>query len=61
MIGREKYGTRPLVFIDDVTAAKSSRMYSEVYRSILSAQILPYSAKLIRFSVQMHNLSFLKK
>ena len=32
-------GTESLVLIDDVTAGRSSRMNSEVYRSILSAQI----------------------
>uniref|UniRef100_A0A3B5Q0B9 Transposase n=2 Tax=Xiphophorus maculatus TaxID=8083 RepID=A0A3B5Q0B9_XIPMA len=50
-------GTGSLVFIDDITADKSSRMNSEVYRDILSAQIQPNAAKLIgrRFTVQMDN------
>ncbi len=34
-------GTGSLVFIDDVTADKSSRMNSEVFRAILSAHIQP--------------------
>ncbi len=38
-------GTGSLVFIDDVTADKSSRMNSEVFRAILSAS---YSAKCFR-------------
>ncbi len=42
-------GTGLLVFIDDVTEDRSSRMNSEVYREILSAQILPNAAKLIGF------------
>ncbi len=37
-------GTGSLVFIDDVTADKSSRMNSEVFRAILSA----HSAKCFR-------------
>jgi len=50
-------GTGSLVFIDDVTKDRSSRMNSEVYRDILSAQIQPNAAKLIarRFTVQMDN------
>ena len=50
-------GTESLVFIDDVTADRSSRMNSEVYRALLSAQIQPNVAKLIRgcFTVQMDN------
>ena len=32
-------GTGSLVFIDDVTANKNSRMNSEVFRAILSAHI----------------------
>ncbi|MEE6496291.1 hypothetical protein FKM82_002289 [Ascaphus truei] len=49
--------TGSLVFIDDVTEDRSSRMISEVYRDILSAQIQPNSAKLIgrRFTCQMDN------
>ena len=48
-------GTESLVFIDDVTADRSSRMNSEVYRALLSAQIQPNVAKLIRgcFTVKM--------
>ncbi|MEE6525044.1 hypothetical protein FKM82_024826 [Ascaphus truei] len=51
------HGTGSLVFIDDVTEDGSSRMNSEVYRDILSAQIQPNSAKLIgrRFILQMDN------
>ncbi len=50
-------GTGLLVFIDDVTEDRSSWMYSEVYRDILSAQIQSNAAKLIgrRFIVQMDN------
>ena len=50
-------GTGSLVFIDDVTADKSSRIHSEVFRAILSAQIQPNASKLIgrRFAVQMDN------
>uniref|UniRef100_A0A673YSH1 Tc1-like transposase DDE domain-containing protein n=1 Tax=Salmo trutta TaxID=8032 RepID=A0A673YSH1_SALTR len=50
-------GTGSLVFIDDVTADKSSRMNSEVFRAILFAQIQPNTSKLIgrRFTVQMDN------
>ncbi len=42
---------------DDVTEDRSSRMNSEVYRDILSAQIQPNTAKLIgrHFIVQMDN------
>uniref|UniRef100_A0A8C5MJ28 Transposase n=1 Tax=Leptobrachium leishanense TaxID=445787 RepID=A0A8C5MJ28_9ANUR len=49
-------GTGSLVFID-VTADKSSRMNSEVFRAILSAHIQPNAAELIgrRFTVQMDN------
>ncbi len=48
-------GTGLLVFIDDVTEDRSSRMNSEVYREILSAQIQPNAAKMIGwcFIVQM--------
>ena len=50
-------GTGSLVFIDDVTADKSSRMNSEVFRAIISAHIQPNAAELIgrRFTVQMDN------
>lgn len=50
-------GTGSLVFIDDVTEDRSSRMNSKVYRDILSAQIKPNAAKLIgrHFTVQMDN------
>ncbi len=43
------------VFSDDVTEDRSSRINSEVYRDILSAQIQSNEAKLIgrRFIVQM--------
>lgn len=34
-------GIKSLVFIDHVIADKSSRMNSEMYRDILSAQIQP--------------------
>ena len=50
-------GTGSLVFID-VTADKSSRMNSEVFRAILlSAHIQPNASELIglRFTVQMDN------
>ncbi len=40
-------GTGYLVFIDDVTADKSSRMNSEVFRAILSAHIQPNASELI--------------
>ena len=50
-------GTGSLVFIDDVTADKSSRMNSEVFRAILSAHVQPNASELIgrRFTVQMDN------
>ena len=50
-------GTGSLVFIDDMTADKSSRMKSEVFRAILSAHIQPNASELIgwRFTVQMDN------
>ena len=50
-------GTGSLIFIDDVTADKSSRMDSEVFRAILSAHIQPNASKLIGrcFTVQMDN------
>ncbi len=50
-------GTGSLVFIDDVTADKSSRMNSEVFRAISSAHIQPNASELIgwRFTVQMDN------
>uniref|UniRef100_A0A8C5R1Q5 Transposase n=1 Tax=Leptobrachium leishanense TaxID=445787 RepID=A0A8C5R1Q5_9ANUR len=50
-------GTGSLVFIDDVTADKSRRLNSEVFRAILSAHIQPNAAELIgrRFTVQMDN------
>ena len=41
------YGTGSLVFIDDVTADRSSRMNSEAYSATLSAQIQLNAAKLI--------------
>ena len=46
-------GTGSSVFIDDVTADKSSRMNSEVFRVILSAHIQPNASELIgqRFTV----------
>ena len=34
-------GTGSLVIIDDVTAGRNNRMNSEVYRALLSTQILP--------------------
>ena len=40
-------GTGSLMFIDNVTADRSSRMISEVYRALLSARIQPEAAKLI--------------
>ena len=40
-------GTGSLVFIDDVTADKSSRMNSEVFQAILSAHIQPNASELI--------------
>ncbi len=50
-------GTGSLVFIDDVTADKSSRMNSEVFRAILSAHIQPMLQNSLgrRFTVQMDN------
>ncbi len=50
-------GTGSLVFIDDVTADKSSRINSEVFRAILSAHIQPNASELIGrcFTVQMDN------
>ncbi len=50
-------GTGSLVFIDDVTADKISRMNSEVFRAILSAHIQPNASELIGrlFTVQMDN------
>ena len=49
-------GTGSLVFTDDVTADRSSRMSSEVYRAKLSAQIQPDAEKLIeRRKVQTDN------
>ena len=50
-------GTGSLVFIDDVTAVRSSKMNSEVYRAILSSHIQPNATKLIgrRFTVQVDN------
>ena len=62
VMGREECGEgkellMTLVFIDDVTADKSNRMNSEVFRAILSAHIQPNAAKLIgrHFTVQMDN------
>ncbi len=48
-------GTGLLVFIDDVTEDRSSRINSEGFKDILSAQIQPNAAKLIgrRFIVQV--------
>ena len=45
------------MFIDDVTADRSSRMNSEVYRALLSAKVQPNAAELIGrcFVVQMDN------
>ena len=40
-------GTGSLVFIDDVTADRSSRMNSEVHGAIRSAQTQPNAAKLL--------------
>ncbi len=50
-------GTGLLVFPENVTEDRSSRMNSEVYKDILSAQIQPNTAKLIgrRFIVQVDN------
>ena len=36
-----------LVFIDDVTADRSSRMNSKVYRVLLSAHIQPHAGELM--------------
>ena len=49
--------TGSLVFIDDVTAEKSSRMNSALFHAILSAHIQPNASELIgqRFTVQMDN------
>lgn len=41
-------GNGSLVFIDDATADRSSRMNSELYRSLLSADIQSNAAKLIQ-------------
>ncbi len=48
-------GTGLMVFIDDLTEDKSSRINSEMYRDILSAQIQSNAAKSIgrRFIEQM--------
>lgn len=48
-------GTGSLLFIDHVTADKSSRLNSVVYRAVLSAQIQLKASKPIRrcFRVQM--------
>lgn len=45
------------VFMDDVTADRSHRMNSEVFRAVLSPQIEPNAAKVIprHFTVQMDN------
>ncbi len=50
-------GTGSLVFIDDVTADRISRMNSEVFKAILSAHIQPNATKLFghSFTVQMDN------
>lgn len=50
-------GTGSLVFIDDVTADRSSRMNSEVHSSVLSAHVQPNGAKLIGryFTVLLDN------
>ena len=50
-------GTGSLVFIDDVTADKSSRMNSDVFRVILSAHIQSNASELIGqcFTVQVDN------
>ena len=46
-----------MVFTDEVTEDRSSRMNSAVFIDLLSAQIQPNAAKLIgwRFTVQMDN------
>lgn len=41
------HGTGSLVFIGDVTADKSSRMNSEVFKAILCAHIQPNAAELV--------------
>lgn len=41
------HGTGSLVFIGDVTADKSSRMNSEVFKATLCAHIQPNAAELI--------------
>ena len=43
-------GTGSLVFIDDMTGGRSSRMSSEMYEALLSAQIQPNVAKLLPHS-----------
>lgn len=40
-------GTGSLVFIDDVTADKSSRMNSEMFQAMLSATIQPNASEVI--------------
>lgn len=53
------FGTGSLVlfvFIDDVTADRSSRMNSRVYSSIL-CHILPKAAKLIRQGLTMETVN----
>ena len=49
-------GTGSLVFIDDVTADKSSRMNSEVFRAILSAHIQPNASELIGRHLHLHTV-----
>lgn len=46
-IAMAAHGIGSLVFIDDVTADKSIRMNSEVFKAILSAHIPPNAAELI--------------
>ena len=46
-------GTGSLVFTEDVTADRSSRMNSEVYWAQLSAQIQPNTAKLIGWCMEI--------
>ena len=55
-------GTGSLVFIDDVTADKSSRMNSEVFRAILSAHIQPNASEwtMNRSILQKQPKSFFK-
>ncbi|KAF7659361.1 hypothetical protein LDENG_00299140 [Lucifuga dentata] len=50
-------GTGTLIFIDDITADGRSKMNSEVYRNILSAQVQANASKLIdrRFILQDNN------